>query len=413
MNLDGADDNEKVKYFKNKVILAQKALEFSAVTDAADQLLAVKSLNADDKEWAMTQKVWAAELQLDFAQAYNLSKAMRFPNLSKADLELRLALLADLAGLDSKIHNEKYLHLSKDGRAANLVRITIIKNSRQPWIELDKQIRYLKTNPDLLAPLVLEIFARQRDSKRAEQLLKTTMIVRYPAGQTLARHLELGNYLAFDKKIRSHKIFSFNEQVMQKTLKERLNLISQADKLAQSALKKRDWTLQVLSATLLARENRRLEQDILALPVPSRLEKDQKVEYQKMIKAQSQTYLNQALKIESEIETMWNSSKTVQNLQAAYMTAASDLQRLYKDEIMLLTQSAPRRAQTRLNDLIKSTYRRPSQKEILAARRALSSDPFDISKAKNLRELEAQGGNAAMAIYLDERIDQLKKGKTL
>lgn len=413
VNLEGADDKEKIRFLKNKILIAQKALEFSAVNATANQLLAVKSLNNEDEEWAKAQKVWAAELQLDFAQAYRLSKQMKFPHLSKADRELRLALLADLAGLNSRVHNENYLRLAGSGRAANLIRVTLVKTSSHPWSQLDKHLRYLKQTPDLLAGLALEVFARDRNFRKAEELIRSTLIVRYPAGQTLARHLEMRSFQAFDKKISSHRIYGFSEHAMQKSLKERLNLLSQSEKFAKDAFRRRDWTLQVLALGQMARENRRLYGDITGLPVPRRLNKEQRTQYQRMIQSQSKPYWDKAEGFESELTDIWSNSNSVQNLQTAYMTASSELQRLYRDEIAALAQSAPSRAQNRLRDLLNTPYRRPSQKDILTARRALQADPLDVSKAENLRELESQGGNKAMAVYLDERIAQLKKGKTL
>lgn len=413
VNMDGADDSEKITFFKNKILIAQKALEFTAVTKAANQLLAVKSLKANDEEWAMAQKVWAAELQLDFAQAYKISKQMQMPHLSKADRELRLALLADLAGLNSRGHHENYLRLAKDNRAANLVRITLIKNSARPWSELNKQMRFLKQTPDLLAGVSLEVFARDRDLNKAQQLLRTTTIARYAAGQTIARQFDLRDFQAFDRKIRAHKMFGFSDAALQKTLKERLNLLTQSEKLAQSAFKRKDWTLEVLSVGLLARENRRLYNDILNLPIPRRLNKEQREQYVQMIQAQSKPYLDKAEKLEAQLEEVWGQSASMQNLQAAYMNASSDMQRLYRDEISALSQNAPSRAQNRLRELLNTPYRRPSQKDILLARRALQADPLDISKAETLRQLESQGGSQAMASYLDERIAELKKGKTL
>jgi tetratricopeptide (TPR) repeat protein len=413
VNLDGADDGERIRFYKNKILIAQKALDFGVVIATASHLLAVRSLNDEDKEWAMAQEVWAAELQLDFAQAYKLSKQMKLPRISKADRELRLALLADLAGLNSRPHNENYLRLVGPGRAANLVRVTLVKTSPRPWAELGRHVRYLKQTPDLLAGVALEVFARDRDFKKAGELLKSSLIVRYPAGKTLARHLELREFQAFDRKIRSHRIQSISEYAMQKSLKERLSLLRESEKLAKSAFQRQDWTLQVLSLTQMARENRRLFHDIRALPIPRRLNKEQRSQYMQMIQAQSQPYLDKAEKFESDLAGIWNNSNSVQNLQTAYMTASNELQRLYRDEISGLAQSAPSRAQNRLRDLLNTPYRRPSQKDILTARRALQTDPLNVSKAESLRELESQGGNVTMVVYLDERIAQLKKGKTL
>ncbi|MBX3021967.1 MAG: tetratricopeptide repeat protein [Bdellovibrionales bacterium] len=413
VNMEGADDAEKIKFYKNKLTVAQKALALDSVNDTCNRLLLVKSLSKEDHEWVLEQKVWVAELQLNFSLAYEITQAMKLPNLSKAERELRLALLAELSGQSSRQHNEAFLRHNKNARAGNLVRITLIKDSSNPWRELDKHLSSLKQTPDLLAGITLETFARDKNFTKAERLLRTTRIGQYPAGLTLARHLEMRDFHAFDRKIRSHRVQGFSDVVMQKTLKERLKLLNQSEKQAQAAIGKRDWTLQVLTLSQLARENRRLYKDILSLPVPRRLSAEDKQKYLQILKAQSEPYLARAEKIESELNAMWGNSNSVQNLQATYMTSTPELQKFYRDEIKELAAIAPSRAGNRLNNLLNTPFRRPSQKDILTARRDLQKDPFDISKAQSLRELEAQNGKAAMVVYLDARISQLKKGKDL
>lgn len=413
VNMDGADDAEKIKFYKNKITVAQKALALESMNDSCNRLLVVRSLSKEDKEWAMEQKVWVAELQLNFGLAYELTKSMRTPHLSPAERELRLAMLAELAGQSPRRHNEAFLKLNKNARAGNLVRITLIKESSNPWRELDKHMAQLKQTPDLLAGITLEVFARDKNYNKAEKVLKTTRIRQYPAGQTLSRHLDLREVYAFDKKIAAHRIHGYNEAAMQKTLQARMKLIGESERFVKTALAKRDWTLQVLTLNILARENRRLYRDILALPVPRRLNAKERQQYMALLKQQSDPYLARAEKIDNELNLMWNDSNSVQALQATYMTSTPELQKLYRAEIKELAISAPYRAKNRLDNLLNTPYRRPSQKDILLARRELQQNPFDISKAQNLRDLEAQNNHPAMVVYLDARISQLKKGKSL
>jgi tetratricopeptide (TPR) repeat protein len=413
VNMDGADDAEKIKFYKNKVIIAQKAMDLGSVKTSADKLLNIKSLSADDREWTMAQQVWVAELELNFAAAYRITREMKLKELSKADRELRLALLTELAGDNPRKHNENYLKLAGSSRSANLIRVTMVKDASSPWRELDRQLKYLKQTPDLLAGLTLEVFATRPNYNKAERMLRTTGIGRYAAGQTLQRQLDLRDFQKFDRKIRAHRIYGYNEHATQKTLKERLQLLNQSDRGAQAAFRRHDWTMQILSLGQLARENRRLYHDIQSLPVPRRLNAADKRKYQELLQSQSAPYLARAEKIESELNKMWSQSNSVQNLQTAYMTASPELQKLYRSEIGPLAQNAPSGAKNRLQNLLNTPFRRPSQKDILVARRELQASPFDISKAERLRELESQSGRPAMVVYLDERISQLKKGKSL
>ena len=79
--------------------------------------------------------------------------------------------------------------------------------------------------------------------------------------------------------------------------------MNQSDRRAQAAIAQRDWTLQVLTLGQLARENRRLYKDILALPVPHRLNAQEKQKYMAMLKAQSLPYQKRA----EQITPWWRS----------------------------------------------------------------------------------------------------------
>lgn len=413
VNLEGADNNEKIKYYKNKITIAEKALDLNQTQDACRALLAIPTLTSGDREWAMAQQVWALELQLNFEEAYRLSRQMELPDLSKPDRELRLALLAELSGLSAKPHHEAYLRLKPSGRSSNLVRVSLVKNVANQWKEFDRQFKFLKTTPDLMAGLVLEIFAKHKDNSRAERLLKSTQISQFPAGKTLQRHLDLKIFLAFDKKISNHKIYAYSDSAMQKTLRERAKLLNESERSAQNFIRRQDWTLQTLSLSQVARENRRLYQDIQTLPVPPRLRGAERSKYLQLLKQQSSPYLARAEKIEAQVQSSWSHSNSVQNLQAAYINAAPEMQKLIREEISQLAKNAPSGTKNRLQDLLNTPYRRPSQKDILLARRELQASPFDVSRAEQLRELESQSGRPAMVAYLDERITQLRKGQTL
>ncbi len=413
VNMEGADDQERIKFFKNKIVIAQKAMDLNSVSDSATKLLAIKTITADDVEWTRAQQVWVAELQLNFALAYRLSGRMQHKDLSPADRELRLALLAELAGLNPRKHHEAYIRQAKSVRAANLVRVSLIRNSSNPWRELDRHLSPLNKTPDLLAGITLEVFVNKPHEAKVAKLLKTTSIRRHSAGQTLQRHLDLKDYHAFDKRIRTHRIYGQSDYTMQKTLKARIKLLNESERRAQTAFRRGDWTLKVLGLAQLSRENRRLYQDILSLPVPRRLGAKDRIKYQGLLKSQSQPYLTRAEKIDSELSAMWRESNSVQNLQSAYMTASPELQRLYRNEISPLAASAPPGVKNRLQNLLNTPFRRPSQKDILLARQELQANPFDINKAERLRELESQNGRAAMVAYLDERISVMKKGQSL
>jgi len=267
----------------------------------------------------------------------------------------------------------------------------------------------LKKTPDLLAGLTLEVFAKHRDLKALEGILAAAPIARTAAGQTLTRQLALKDFAKFDREIREHRIRGYSDHAMQSSLKERLKLIAESGRLANEAVRRRGWTMQTLTLSVLARENRRLYHDILSLPVPARLKGPDRVQYQTLLKGQSDPYLATAEKIEQQLEQAWADSSSIANMQATFNAASSELRGLYRNEIAQLTQIAPASAKSRLQSVMNTPFERASNREISTARQDLRSHPFDVRKAQALRELESRNGQPAMVAFLDERIGQLKK----
>lgn len=413
VNLTGATDKEKIKYYKNRLLIATQAQDLGQIESAADHLLKIKSLSKSDREYALSQKAWSKELQLDFAGAYKITRRLKMRNLSKSDRALKLALLADLAGYNSKKHYEDYLKTVHNTRAANQVRVTLIQRSHRPWKELRHQLRFLKRTPDILANVTLETFARKHDAKQARHVLRVSRIEKYPAGQTLERNLNYKDYKHFKYVISHHHINGRSDALLKKTLKRRLNLLSQAEKRTKTAFRRHDWTMQVLMLNLMAKENQRLHDDLLKLPTPRRLNRQQRAQYRNLLTAQANGYQNKAARYATEWQSMWNESNSIELIRRTYDSASPALQGLLKKEIHILAKNAPSRAQSRLQEILSSGTHKPSRSEILEARRDLQTHPFDISKIQSYRELEKRAGRDTMVSYLDARMSAIQKRSTL
>lgn len=412
-NMKGSSLEERTKYLKNKIVLAQKARKLDIVKSSAKELLALKPLSDSNREYALEQMVWVSELQLNFAESYALTQKMKLPQLSPADRLLRLALLADLAGRNPRRHYEAYLRTNRDERANNLVRVSLIKNSDYAWKEIEKHLSHLKKTPDLLAPLALEAFANKKDYKKAERLLKATRIGQYPAGLTLARNLSLKDLWKFDREIRSHRLLGYNDTVLRKSLQERMRLIGKSEKNATWAVKRRDWTLQMFAFSQLARENRRLYNDINALPIPRKLQGEDRERYVQLLGEQSKPYLEKADQLDEQVSNMWSDSESLRNIESVYTQASVELQKLYREELRPLISTASWSAKNRLDNLLNTPYRRPSRQDVMLARRELQANPWDEGKVQALRDLENQSGRYSMVAYLDARLNELKKKDNL
>lgn len=406
VNLTGASHDEKVKYWKNRLLVATQARNLPEVTAAADGLLSVAEKESD-RNYALSQKEWAAELSLDFKTAYHLSLQIKSKE-RPADRDLRLALLADLAGLSPKSHYEDYLRHEPNLRSRNLTRVTLVKRSVRPWIQLRKHLFELKKNPDLLASLGLEIFGRERNVTEAQRLVQTSNISQYPDGRMLARHVSLGHFQEFKSKMARHRLVSSSDSLLQRSLRERLQLLAEADKRLNREIRNHDFTMEVLHLNLLATENRRLGQDLNRLPIPTGLNRNQRRQYEQLIQGQAHSYLETSAQIERRLQEKFN-TKTFDEIERSYSQANYDVRSVLRSELRILAQNAPERDKNRLLSLANQKPDRPSRQDLEQARAEVKRDPFNAEKLSHLRELEADAGDSTMAAYLDARLVELKR----
>lgn len=408
----GATKDELVKYHKNRILLSQQIKDVNKAEQAARDLYKIRGLTDADNHYALGVLAWAAELKLDFKSAYRYQKKLASKKTSSDD-ELKLAVLAELAGLNSYRHYNNYLKKERSRKSRNLVRANLVKRASNPWRELRKHEKELKRSPELLAEVVLAAHARRPNSKKVKSLLRNTRIARYPEGQTLARQFELDDLKAFDRKISRHRLNSRNDRLLQASLKKRLKLLDQADREVKKAIKSKDWSLQVISLAINARENERLQKDLLALPSPRGLNKEQTRQYKKLLFDQSETYRQKAANISQDIRALFKQDEVLEGMARVLQNASRPVRRILEKELKMAKDVVRGRAKKRLTAMLKLPSKRPSFQEVLSARNAVKEDPFNVHKISRLQELEEQRGEGTMAGYLAARVSEMKKGAKL
>ncbi len=408
----GASTDELVKLHKNRILLSQQIKDVNRAEAAAQDLYRLKGLSDSDNEYALGVLAWAAELKLDFKSAYHLHRKLT-PKKTSANDELKLAVLSELAGLNSYKHYNAYLKKERDTRSKNIVRVNLIKRASNPWIPLNKHLNELKKSPDLLASVVLEAHAVKHYPSKVKTLLKTTKIAKYPEGQTLARQFKLDDLKSFDRKIAKHRLNSRNDRLLQNSLKARLKLLDQADREVKSAMRSKDWSLQVIALAINARENERLQQDLLALPAPRGLNKNELAQYKKLMSEQSEIYRSKAANISDDIQALFSQDNVLDGMSKVLQNASRPVRKILERELSIAESLVRGRAKKRLTAMLKLPSQRPSFQEITVARNAVREDPFNIKKVSRLQELEGQRGEGTMVGYLDSRIAEIKKGAKL
>jgi hypothetical protein len=408
-DLSGADKDEKIRIYKTRISLAEKAQNLAEVQHSAELLSSVAGLSAADHEFALGKIAWAAEMKLDFNQAYAVSRKMKLTNLRPDQRALRLALLAELSGHDSRPHDEEYLRVSHDSTGKALVRAKLVRSAHNPVREFAKYEQALKASPAVYARLALEIYARTGDKSVAERALRVRGVSKEPAGQVMARQFFLREFNKVEQKLASQRLNTRSDKATQKTLAERLKLLSENEKFANRAIAMHDWKLQLITLGSLSRENERTYSDIMTLPIPKGLKPQQRATYQKLVAGKAQVYENKHARIEQTLASLWKQTEAFKSLVTEFRGARPDVRRILGRELNMIVAVAPDNVRSSMVDEMRKAGQPPRAEEVAVARNAAKAQPFNAPSIAKLRDLEIGRGRETMVAYLDARLSKLKQ----
>ncbi|MAV92021.1 MAG: hypothetical protein CL676_11430 [Bdellovibrionaceae bacterium] len=408
----GATKADLIKLYKNEIVLAQDLQDIDQIEKAAKDLYSLKGLSEADNNYARSVLAWTSELKLDFKSAYHYQKAL-MNKRSRAEDHLKLAVLAEISGLNSYRLYTNYLKKERNRKQRAIIQANLVKKSSRPWKELKKHLKDLKRSPDLLAEAALYAYAKRPNAKETRKLLKTTRIARYPEGQTLARQFELNDLALFDRKISKHRLNSRNDRLLQTSIQKRLKLLDEADRKVKKSIRSKDWSLKVISLAIAARENERLQKDLLSLPAPRGLNAAQKSEYKNLLFQRSETFRQKAANISGDINNLFDQEKILSGMEQVLQSSDPRVRKILENELNIAEGLVRGSAKKRLSQMLNLPNSRPSQKQVASARQDVRQDPFNVQKVSQLQQLEKQRGEETMAGYLEARKHEIQKGTTL
>ncbi len=407
-----ATTEDKIKFYKNKLILAEKLNKFSEAQMAADSLLQQPGLSEEDKEFAWSRKAYMAEMTLDFSQALVATEKMQ-KSLKPDEKMLKLAMFAELAGQKSASYYSQYLQASKDDENKKLVAAELVRKSKVPEKEIELYKPILGKSPQLMAQLYTEAFAKNSSDAILKKVTKDSAMKTTDSGKLLARVAFLKDFEAFKKGLVSHKLDTKNDRKLAASIKQRAGLLEKLEGFAKEAIETADWTSQLVSVDLLAKETERFYTELISAPMPNGLSDEEQQQYMQLLSAQATPYQAKATEAKAKVEQFWKNPSWQTALQKSWEN--TDLRSVIVTEVNALRGIAPQEYQTFLTDLtlvkkdVAAAANRPSLKEIQAARSQVHQNPFDKQALQELLDLEKKSDNTAMTQYLQTRIENLGK----
>ena len=415
-----ATAEELVTFYKNKVILAEKLGKLTEARLATESFLALSNLSTEERKMAMGKKAWFAELVLDFRTAYEISQSLKEATETKTEKRpLKLALFAELAGVDPTPHYRDYLEISKDTERAISIATQMVRNSKTPLVELSKYKKVLIKKPVLYADLKLQSLAKQGqkpNSKTASELYKEKSLIHTPAGLFAWRIDYISNFHKLTAKIKAHQLSSKTQRSLASSLRTRDKMIRRLEKIVQAAILKKDWSAQVVSMTLLAQESERFFTEILSLPMPEGLSEQEQMQYMGLLSQQASPHNQKAQDIKAKLSEFWNKSNIAENFQKSYFQAPDSLRPWVKEEIQWVSEIAPEEVKKEFQKMTEQLLVKQSSpkkqpvvnfKALEKVRQKVRQQPFNKAVLEKLLKLEKKMGRKAMVTYLSSRIEIL------
>ncbi len=411
VSVKGATDKEKIVYYKNRLLLAEELKDLEDIAFCSQQLLKVKNLSSQDRNLSLAKLAWVQELKLDFSGAYKNLSQVKPLNKDRYTHQMKLAVLASLVKKPARKHFLAAVDSSRNNTLKNEALAKSILLLKNPWSEIKKHQNQLRKTPVLFSNLVIEAYGIRSDKKSAEQILKNASVRRTNSGQALSRVMWLENWKADFNKLISHKINSRSDKLLQSSIRTRLALLKHLEKQAQSSLKSSDWTKKLLLANLYSYENNRFYRELITLPTPKGLKSSERKQYRALLSQQAQPYKDISDATDKALLDLWKQHRNIDQLKKDFDQAGPNIQNLIRKELRLLSQIAPRSEQNILNQVLASKSKKPSPQSIQQAQEAVKSDPFNLSRLNQLKNLEAQRGQTSKVSYLEARLSVLKDSK--
>ncbi len=405
-----ATEKDRVIYLKNKVVLNEKIGDIQKANLAAEEMLNLKAVAGDDREFALSRKAYFSELLLDFSVALKTVEKVQ-KGIEPEQKMLKMALFAELSGDPTQTYYNQFLALTKNAEMKELIALEMIRKSKQPLKDIAFYRKNFEKNPALLAQAYMESFGKTKDIKILQAALKDAWIEKTPQGAILFRYDYLGSVLEQRKKLSALTIDSKNQKTLAQTIKLRSKELDNSEKLAQKAIQKGDWTSQLLALHLYGSESGRFYQELLSLPMPEGLSEEEQGQYMNLLSQQAAPFKTKSEQALMKVDEFWATPNWKENLRTGVKSNNKDLFVYMEREIQALTEISkdPDKAELKTILTQQAAVVPPNFKEIELARNELRKKPMEKASVEKLLGLEKTVGNFAMVQYLEGRLENLNK----
>ena len=410
MNVTGMDDDEKIKYYKNKLILLGQLKRVSEEVQLVNQFLEIKNLSEEDKKFALLRKFYLAELMLDFSTMHEINKEFNLENLTADQWALRKAFFAELAQEEYIQYYQEFLKLSKDSQKKFDVALKLFEKVSDQSAFFKQYKNILLHNSDILSDTLLENYINNKNKEQAFQILKS--LTNTDAGKAIWRDEFLQELGIAARGVSQHQIRIENTDSIEDDIKERLQLFGSLEKKALVGVNAKELIGQLIAFYLVKKEALRLYNDLISVAKSPQLLELLGKEYVSNLEKQAELYKEKATAIDSQLDLLFKNSQVFDKLEDYLSKASKAIQTISKSHLALLINYLPEEERPRLRSILKNITQEtqkkdqkdlPSDLDIKTLQDDIRKDPFNKKRVKKLIALEEMRDNKTMVLYLKER----------
>tara|TARA_B100000749_G_scaffold280223_1_gene275434 strand:+ start:137069 stop:139930 length:2862 start_codon:yes stop_codon:yes gene_type:complete len=397
----------KVKYHKLQIALALRIQNLNEVKRASRKIIALRGVRTRDLDFARANLQLVYELELKFYSAYKTFKAIDNHGMSRADRELKLGMLAELANIESSKHYENFIKYTPSRKKANSVRSHLAMRSKNPWTRIDKDFNKLLYTPDQLADLGLEAYAKRPSRKHVEKLLKYKRVRNSAYGQILQREILLADLLTFKRKVDRHKISSANQYLINKGIERRIELINESEGFIKNSSRTGDILYQAYVLDFVGELYKRTASELKKLPVPNGLSSKERSRYKDQLAEKVVPYEERSNKLMEKSEDLWDRNNEFKMVKSLYKNSTKNQRSVIAGQLKHFEKSSPYSFKRASKDLRseKEPFANISLSSVWAE---LKKEPLETENVRRLQSYMEYHNLSTLHSYLDLRLIQIK-----
>ena len=276
--------------------------------------------------------------------------------------------------------------------------------------ELEAYKTLLVKKPEFYTEAVYEVYAKTGKLALLAPITTGTQFIVTPFGKSAVRADLMAKYISQKEKLFKSVLESSNQKKLAQSLKSRVSLMEETEKLASRAVDQQEWASQIVLLNLLAQEHQRFYNEVLSLPVPAGLSAEEEQQYLGLLSEQAAPHQTKANDIKAKLAEIYKNRDAFAKFSDNVQNQVEPMRAVSVKEMDVVKSVIPAELQGLLSMRAVATAApsQPAIAEVEKLRQQVCESPFDKARLQQLLTFEKQLGRSSMVAYLQSRVDAIE-----